>query len=120
MEHVGPQCVPAEASLIEALLAKDTQQFEALQARDGYGGSLTATSQTVALASSPGEKSARDLLRGTRLLQLTGAEITQLAAASGVIHAMPTQVIAQQGQSNWTSSSDRAAAPPSVRRTMPS
>ena len=38
MDHVGEPCVPVEVSLIEALLAKDSQRFEVLQARDGYGG----------------------------------------------------------------------------------
>lgn len=98
MEHAGEECVPREVSLIEALIDKDERQFKVLQARDGYGGSLTATSQTLAVRATPGLRSIRELLRGHPLFEtLEDAELERLAENANLVQAVPTEAIVTQG-----------------------
>lgn len=99
MEHVGEECVPREVSLIEALIDKDDRRFKVLQARDGYGGSLTATSQTLTLRATPGRRSIRELLRVHPLFEtLSDSELEALTESADVAQAVPTQEIVTQGE----------------------
>lgn len=98
MEHAGEECVPKEVSLIEALIDGDDRQFKVLQARDGYGGSLTATSQTLTLRATPGRRSIRELLRVHPLFEtLSDSELEALTENAEVAQAVPTQEIVTQG-----------------------
>lgn len=99
MEYAGAEAVPREVSLIEALIEKDDQRFKVLQARDGYGGSLTAVSQTLTPRVTPGRKSMRELFRVHPLFEsLQEDELEALADAARVVHAVPTEAIVTQGE----------------------
>lgn len=98
MDYAGDECVPVEVSLIESLLSKDEERFRLLQARDGYGGALTATSRTVELRNLPGRRTVLELLRVLPLFErLEPAELEALADGARVVECVPTQEAVTQG-----------------------
>ncbi len=98
MDYAGPECVPVEVSLIEATLLKDEERFRALQARDGYGGALSASSQTIEVRHTPGRRTVVELLRTLPLFEgLDAAEVELLADAARIVQLVPTQLVVKQG-----------------------
>jgi CRP-like cAMP-binding protein len=99
MDFAGAECVPREVSLIEALLDKDEQRFARLQARDGYGGTLYALSESVRLRAPQPAGAYVELLQSVRLFDaLSEQDLKELAARAKVLACVPTQDVVVQGQ----------------------
>jgi CRP-like cAMP-binding protein len=100
LDYTGRECVPAEASLLEARLAGDEQRLRQLQRRDGFlGDDLGAAQPSLErLASRSRLGVAQALGRSPALAGLPPRILRALARRARPVYCGPLERIVQQGQ----------------------
>ncbi|MFO0576223.1 MAG: cyclic nucleotide-binding domain-containing protein [Polyangia bacterium] len=100
LDYTGRECVPIEASLLEARLVQDEQRLLQLQRRDGYldddlGAAVPSLARSPLLARSG---VARALARSHALGELPPRVLALLAQRARPVYCGPLDRIVQQGQ----------------------
>lgn len=95
MDHAGVECVPTEASLLQAVMT-DRSRVAVLQRQDGLGPDLTVSEPAVAVE--PTTKEIEELLHELPIFRMLGPEqLHELALGARPLFFGPTQRFVVQG-----------------------
>lgn len=100
LDYTGPECVPPEASLLEARLVTDAQRLLQLQRRDGYlDGDLGAAVPSLARSPVLSRRGVAEALGRSHALGALPPRILKLLAQRArPVYCGPLDRIVQQGQ----------------------